>query len=179
MYFDDTIYHIYNRGAHRINIYRSEFQYNYFLKLLEKYKAKYRIKILAYCLMPNHFHLLLKQQENGSISRFIQTTCNAYVQTFNKMEDHSGTIFQGAVKWIAVESDEYIFQLVAYIHHNPVAAGLVKKPELWEFSDFQQWAGMKTFQYDGKILRDTYFSEPKEYLELMKEYQNTKLLSKF
>ena len=73
MYLDNNIYHIYNRGAHRLNIYQSEFQYNYFLQLLEKYKTKYRIDILAYCLMQNHYHLLLKQKENGSISRLIQT----------------------------------------------------------------------------------------------------------
>ena len=152
MYLDNNIYHIYNRGAHRLNIYQSEFQYNYFLQLLEKYKTKYRIDILAYCLMPNHYHLLLKQKENGSISRLIQTIWNAYVQAFNIMEDHSGTIFQGAVKGITVESDEYLSQLISYIHNNPVASGLVKRPELWNFSDYREWIDMKPFRFDGMFI---------------------------
>jgi REP element-mobilizing transposase RayT len=174
MYLDNNIYHIYNRGAHRLNIYHSEYQYYYFLQLLEKYKAKYLIEILAYCLMPNHYHLILKQNENGSISRFIQTACNAYVQAFNKMEGHSGTIFQGAVKGIAVESDEYLIQLILYIHNNPVAAGLVKRPELWTFSDYREWIDIKPFCFDGKALRDIYFIESKEYFELMKVYKEDK-----
>ncbi|RPI00858.1 MAG: transposase [Ignavibacteriae bacterium] len=171
MYLDDMFYHIYNRGAHRSNIYNSAFQFNYFLKLLERYRVNYKIEISAYCLMPNHYHFLLKQKKDGSISRFIQTLCNAYVQAFNNIENHSGTIFQGAVKGIAVVSDEHLIQLISYIHNNPVAAGLVNKPELWKYSDYGEWIGIKQFRFDGKALRDMYFSSTDEYVDLMKVHQ--------
>jgi putative transposase len=83
MYLDDYLYHVYNRGAHKLDIFRSEFQYNLYLNLVEKYKVKYKVDVFAYCLMPNHFHLLLKQNNSGSISRFLQTLLNSYVQAFN------------------------------------------------------------------------------------------------
>ena len=82
------------------------------------------------------------------------------------MEDHSGTIFQGAVKGITVESDEYLSQLISYIHNNPVASGLVKRPELWNFSDYREWIDMKPFRFDGKALWDVYFSEAKKFRKI-------------
>jgi hypothetical protein len=125
--------------------------------------------------MPNHFHLMLQQCEGGSISRFLQTTFNAYVQAFNRMENHSGTIFQGAAKGILIDSDEYVVQLIAYIHYNPIAAGFVKAQELWRYSDYQEWIDMKPFRFDGKVLRDLYFDNAKRYRELMKAYEQQKI----
>jgi putative transposase len=107
--------------------------------------------------MPNHYHFLLRQQEGGSISRFIQTTFNACVQALKKMEEHSGTIFQGTAKIVAVETDEYLYQLVSYIHFNPVKTGLTSSPELWEFSDYWQWIGLQPFLFDRKDLLGNLF----------------------
>jgi putative transposase len=188
MYLDNQLYHVYNRGAHRLNIFRSDFQYRYCLDLLKKYRTQYQIDISAYCLMPNHFHFLLRQQEGGSISRFIQTTFNAYVQAFNKMEEHSGTIFQGAAKSTPVETDEHLYHLVAYIHFNPVKARLTRKLELWEFSDYRQWIGLHPFLFDGNDLRESLFkvAQPEhgnlekaslEYHDFMKTYQEEKVFT--
>ena len=178
MYLDDHLYHVYNRGAHKLDIFRSEFQYNLCLNLLEKYKAKYRIHVHAYCLMPNHYHLLLKQNNGGSISRFLQTLFNAYVQAFNQIEEHSGTIFQGAAKSIQVENDEYAYQLVAYIHYNPVAARLVRNPEVWQFSDYKEWIGKRPFRFEGYDLLKLFFGNSKEYNKFIETYQEEKTLSK-
>jgi REP element-mobilizing transposase RayT len=66
--------------------------------------------------MPNHYHLLVRQEEGGSISRYLQTTFNAYVQYFNVLEGHSGTLFQGPAKSRAIETDTDFLQVVRYIH---------------------------------------------------------------
>jgi putative transposase len=176
MYLSDTLYHVYNRGAHRSNIFDSEFQYNFCLQLFEKYKTKYGVNILAYCLMPNHYHLLLKQCEGGSISRFLQTTFNAYTQSFNQLENHSGTIFQGAAKGIQVDSDEYAVHLVGYIHCNPYVAGLAKTPEGWIFSDCQEWMGLRNFRYGDNGLMELYFKDGKDYKEFLDNYKEAKIV---
>jgi hypothetical protein len=127
--------------------------------------------------MPNHYHLLLGQQEGGSISRFLQTTFNAYVHTFNLIENHSGTIFQGAARGIQIQNEESICRIVPYIHHNPVAARFVKSPELWKFSDYSEWIGKRQFRFDGKDILSPYFENSQEYAEFMKRYQVEKTLS--
>jgi hypothetical protein len=128
--------------------------------------------------MPNHYHLLLTQNNGGSVSRFLQTLFNAYVQAFNQIEKHSGTIFQGAAKNIQVENDEYAYQLIAYIHNNPVAARLVRNPELWQFSDCKEWLGKRPLRFDGYNLLKLFYENSNEYSKFMKTYQEEKTLSK-
>ena len=175
IYSDNYFYHVYNRGAYRLDIFRSEFHYSYCLSLLQKYKKKYNVGIIAYCFMPNHYHFLLRQHEGGSISRFIQTTFNAYVQKFNRLEHRIGTIFQGTAKGIQVEDEEYICRLICYIHFNPVAAGLAASPDLWKYSDYNEWIGNREFMFDGKDLLPEYFETPQNYCGSMLNYQNNEI----
>lgn len=169
-YEDGKCYHVYNRGANKQNIFLRSGNYSYCLSLIRKYIPKYRVAVMAYCLMPNHYHFILRQGDNGSISRFIQTTFNAYSQAVNLSTGHSGTLFQGRVKGLEITSDEYAVRLARYIHFNPVAAGIVKKPEAWEFSDYLDWAGIRQGRLSDLTLRDTYYNTPEEYRALMNEY---------
>jgi hypothetical protein len=124
--------------------------------------------------MPNHFHLILQQREGGTISRFLQTTFNAYVQAYNRMENHSGTILEGAARKILIDTDTYTIQLAAYIHNNPVVAHLAKSPDKWKFSDCKEWMGEKPFRFEGKSLLECYFTDTKEYANFLKVYQQEK-----
>lgn len=169
-YEDGKYYHVYNRGANRQNIFMNHDDHNLWLRLIGKYLSQYRVSVIAYCLMPNHYHLLLRQNENGSISRFIQTVFNAYSQAINLSTGHSGTLFQGRAKGLVITSDQYAVRLARYIHHNPVAAGLAQKPEAWEFSDYLDWAGIRKEGLSDLSLRDTYYENPREYKTLMDEY---------
>ncbi|MFA5832870.1 MAG: transposase [Bacteroidota bacterium] len=90
-YENEKYYHVYNRGANRQNIFLKNENYEYCINLLLKYSPQYHVSIFAYCLMPNYYHLLLRQNGNGSIGRFIQTVFNSYTQAFNKITSHSGT----------------------------------------------------------------------------------------
>jgi putative transposase len=175
MYHDDTIYHIYNRGAHRSNIFLTDYHYKYLLQLMDRYRQQYHVEMYAYCLMPNHYHFLMRQRAGTSLSRFLQTTFNAYTQAFNKMESHSGTIFEGAAKRITVEDDSYLVQLIGYIHYNPVAAGLSQAPEMWVHSDCREWLGEIPFRFDGKLLQQQYFQDKQGYRDFLDSYQQEKV----
>ena len=182
-YQSHSYYHIYNRGAHKKKIFFSKEQYVYCLKLLNKYADKYAVYILAYCLMPNHYHLVLQQNENGSISKFIQTSFNAFSQTINLLEQHSGTLFQGKAKAKLIDSDESVVHVIRYLHLNPVKAGLVKRPEDWPFSDYCEWVnshshlpkvylGLKRPSEGFQRFRDSIFTDGKEYERFVDEYRN-------
>ena len=180
-YQDHFFYHIYNRGAHKEKIFFSEEHYLRCLNLLHKYADKYAVSIIAYCLMPNHYHLILQQKENGSISRCLQTTFNAYSQTVNLMVGHSGTLFQGKAKSKLIDSDEYVLQVIRYVHLNPVSAGLVQKPEDWHFSDYREWiketgdfpkdTANRMVPSEGDKLRAAYFASAKEYKQFVEDYE--------
>lgn len=168
-YLDQETYHVYNRGAHRFPIFLCDENYYYCLRLLFKYATRYMVAVLGYCLMPNHFHLLLWQKTGGSISRFIQATFNAYSQAINKRTGHSGTLFQGKAKGLRVDSDHYALEVIRYIHLNPVAAGFVSDPADWEFSDYIQWISGMSDGLTDLSLRKEYFDSGKDYARFVSE----------
>jgi REP element-mobilizing transposase RayT len=163
------------------------------MRLIDNYFSHYRVSIEAFCLMPNHYHMLVQQMEGGSISRFIQTTCNAYVQGFNVQMEHSGALFQGKAKALEVDNDEYAVRLCRYIHLNPVVAGLVSTPEQWEWSDYREWiddrsnppsdlrkvSELKPSDLPKVSLRDIYFESGKAYAEFVSLGQEEQELKKY
>ena len=88
-------YHIYNRGANRETIFREDANYLFLLKRLSEQVMKKKISVVAYCLMPNHYHFLLRQDSNAAISELIQAIFNSYSKAFNKKYNRSGTLFEG------------------------------------------------------------------------------------
>ena len=137
-------YHVYNRGAIRQALFHRPDAYYSFLTYMTRYAEKYKVTIVAVCLMPNHFHLLIRVEEGGDVSAFMCRLCHAYSRRLNKMLDRSGTAFQGRfnAKW--VEDDAYFHQLCLYILANPVKAGLVEHPLHWQFSSFAETVAKTT-----------------------------------
>ncbi|MGH7828168.1 MAG: transposase [Candidatus Binatia bacterium] len=127
------LYHVIVRGNQRRRTFRVDADYKAYLQRLEKYSAKFSIRIYAYCLMPNHVHLLL---ETGSIplAKFMQGLQQSYTQYFNRKYRKVGHLFQGRYKAIICEKDRYLLSLVRYIHLNPIRAGLAKRPEAYGYS---------------------------------------------
>jgi putative transposase len=166
-YQDGHTYHIFNRGAHQFTIFRRTRHYRKCIELLLKYSAHYDVSLVAYCLMPNHYHLIATQQKSGSISRFLQTTFNSFVQYYNVSESHSGTLFQGAAKSTWIDTDDYLLRSLRYVHMNPVSAKLVKKASEWEFSDCRVWVGYSDVAFPGRTIRDQFFKDGKGYLEFL------------
>lgn len=177
-YLDGQYYHVYNRGSRKGNIFFSEENYSYLLRLIKANAKKCSTSIVAYCLMPNHYHLLLFQQEGGSISKTLQTTINSYVQAVNKKYDFSGSLFESKAKSILVETDRYVVHLARYIHLNPVKARLVLRPDEWMYSDYSRWVGTNNLSDGFKpsdrfvALRDSYFGGGDNYRKFVEEYDH-------
>lgn len=113
-------YHVYNRGHNKQVIFYDAKDYQRYLKRLGEYLGKHEVTLLAYCLMPNHIHLLLRQDGEGSVDQFIHRLHTAYTMYFNKKYDKVGAVFQGRFKAKKIDTDEYLLHVSRYIHINPV-----------------------------------------------------------
>ena len=121
-------YHIYNRALDGQALFGAERDYVRCLWLIKQNARRYEVSVIAYCLMPTHYHLILRQDGKMPVSRFVQTVFNAYVQAVNKLRERRGPLFEGRFRCRAIEDDEYLLQVCRYIHLNPVKAGLVASP---------------------------------------------------
>ena len=167
-------YHIYNRGNSKKVIFHDVADYNHFIKLLFILNTNRSVKIRniskdffdfdredtlvnigAYCLMPNHFHLLMNQTENGSISKFMLKLTTAYSMYYNIKYERTGSLFEGKFKSEYVDNDRYLKYLFSYIHLNPIK--LIKKD--WKEKGIGDKG--KAIEYLGKYKYSSYL----DYLE--------------
>ena len=127
------LYHVIVRGNQRRKTFRTDDDYKAYLDRLDKYRAQCRVRIYAYCLMPNHVHLLV---ETGAtpLAKFMQGVQQSYTQYFNRRYCKVGHLFQGRYKAIICERDKYLHALIRYIHLNPLRAKLVTRPERYAYS---------------------------------------------
>ncbi len=169
-YKPEHYYHVYNRGVRKQKIFFEVENYQYLINLFSKYSSQYRVTIAAYCLMPNHYHLVLKQYESGSIGSFLRTAFNAYTQAVNRRYGLEGTLFQSQAKAKHIDSDSYCVQVIRYIHLNPVTAGIVKNPEEWEYSNYSEWVGRRMGLLIDNELKNAYFKNDGEYQLFVNEY---------
>lgn len=132
-------YHLYNRGVAGGPIFFNSANYEYCLKLMQRYSRPHGAAVIAYCLTPNHYHLLVRQDTDEPLSTFIQVLFNAYVQGVNQQQGRRGPLFEGRLRHAWVDHDEYLIHLCRYIHLNPVRAKLVPSPEKWPYSDYSHW----------------------------------------
>lgn len=134
-YVEDTFYHIYNRGVEKRVIFLDDHDYNTFIFYLKLYLSppgfdkKQRIRktfhnditLHSFCLMPNHFHLLIHQQKPTDITNFMRALSTSYSMYFNKKYKRVGSLFQGKYRAAVVDNDSYLIALSRYIHHNPTS----------------------------------------------------------
>jgi putative transposase len=113
-----------NRGRRGEKIFEDKDDYTAFIALLKEIVETYNVRISAYSLMQNHYHLLV-QTPDGNISRSMRHLNGVYTQRFNRTHHYDGQLFRGRYKSILVEGDSYLLELVRYIHRNPLEAGLV------------------------------------------------------
>lgn len=167
-FVNDHIYHIYNRGVAKQTIFHDKQDYSHFLSTLSFYleenpKTKFSavskkqcheilsrepkqalVEILAYCLMPNHFHLIIKQLIENGITTFIRRSSNSYAHAYNMRYNRVGTIFQGRFSAILVENDEQLLHLSRYIHLNPFVAKLSNNPIDYLWSSYDSYIQNKS-----------------------------------
>lgn len=163
MHLADHYYHVYNRGCNRQRIFANDGNYVYLLRRCQSFLADSPLTVIAYCLMPNHYHFLLRPEEDGALSRFIQRLFNSYTQAFNRQQGRSGTLFEGRAKTVLVDTDEYVLHVCRYIHLNPVRAGLVTHPGLWRYSNYLEWVQQRAGTLVDRDFVRQYFATPADY----------------
>jgi len=136
------LYHIIARGNNRQNIFHTNEDFKKFLSLLLTQKAKLGFYLYAYCLMSNHFHLLIERQAEP-IGRIMLRVLTGYSQYYNRKYRKVGHVFQGRHKAILCEADRYLGELVRYIHLNPVRAKMVRKAERYPWSSQKAYLGIE------------------------------------
>ena len=128
-----VLYHVIVRGNQRQKTFTAESDYQAYIERLARYRKKYDYVLHAYCLMPNHVHLLVESSEQP-LAKFMQGLQQSYSQYFNLRHRKTGHVFEGRYKAILCQKDQYLLQLIRYIHLNPVRAGMVRSPKRYRYS---------------------------------------------
>jgi len=139
--YPGAVYHVTSRGNARNAIYVDDGDREAFLRVLHSVITRYGWVCHSYCLMGNHYHLLLETPE-ANLSQGMRQLNGVYTQTYNKRHGFVGHLFQGRFKSILVEKDSYLLSLCRYIVQNPVAAQLTQTPDEWIWSSFRATAGL-------------------------------------
>ncbi|RJQ36949.1 hypothetical protein C4559_04435 [Candidatus Microgenomates bacterium] len=182
---NDQIYHVFNRGVERRTVFGTQwefkraldvfkfyrfsnlpFRFSQLLKLPKEERERIiseintnakLVEIISFCLMPNHFHFILKQLQSGGIKKFISNFSNSYSKYFNTKHERIGPLFEGIFKAVLVESDEQLIHLSRYIHLNPVSSFLIPNEKLENYI----WSSLPEYLEnidDGICSKDTVLS---------------------
>ncbi|MBI5626428.1 MAG: transposase [Nitrosomonadales bacterium] len=153
--FPDALYHVTARGDRREDIFEDDLDRQAFLDTLEQVITQFNWICYAWCLMDNHYHLLI-QTPDVNLSKGMRQLNGVYTQASNRRHLRVGHLFQGRFKAILVESDAYLLELARYVVLNPVRAGMVKKPADWEWSSYRASLGLEPappwFAVDGLLV---------------------------
>lgn len=190
------IYHIYNRGVGKMKIFENEKDFKVFLYRLKEnllpekkepeniilrkkvYKRKLlppnSFNLICYCLMPNHFHLLIQQNTDLPLSKLISKVCTGYSMYFNKKHDRVGVLFQDAFKAVRIENNEQLLWTSLYVHENPQKSGLVKNLKDYEWSSFLDYMEPNRNTLCKKDILLDQFNSTESYLKYFKNPEENK-----
>jgi putative transposase len=136
--YPDAWYHVMNRGRSKVQIFCSREDYSAFIEILKEASSLWKVRVAAYCLMSNHYHLLVQTPE-ANLSRYMRHINGIYTQYFNRTHKSDGQLFRGRYKSIVIDGDSYLLELVRYTHRNPLHAGLVKRLEDYSWSSHRAY----------------------------------------
>ncbi len=178
-----TFYHVYARGHGKMDIYRDNEDYRVFLNLLKRYlgteaqkdscgrtynNLKGKVDLICYCLMKNHFHLLIYQFESGSMTKLMHGVITCYSRYFNKKYSLSGALFETTYKASIIGTDEYFLHISRYIHLNPV------NWREYEYSSIGYYSDKRSSDWISTHWVDAMFSSSKEYFAFISDYEGCK-----
>ncbi len=166
-------YHLYNRGVNRQPIFFEQENWGYFIKRLRHYCLPDLIEIVAYCLMPNHYHILAYLKDDNLSKKIIQPFTVSYTKAVNRQQDRVGPVFQGVFKAKLVDKNEYLLHLSRYIHLNPVLVGIASNPESWTFSSYQDYIGLRNGTLSKPHIVLSQFSSRPAYAKFVRSYTET------
>lgn len=188
-------YHIYNRGSEKRSIYQQSRDYKRFQQTFYYYqfpgpKPRFSnfiktdlfktpfetkiVEIICYCLMPNHFHFLVKQLKDNGISIFMSQLSNSYTKFFNTKYKRVGPLLQGAFKAVLIESQEQLIHVSRYIHLNPVVSGLTKRLDDYSWSSYLEYTQANSLFCNPNEILNLFPSEKyKQFVEDQIDYGTT------
>ena len=173
--YPDAVYHVMNRGLNRKRVFLDKKDYEVFLATIEEGCRLFNVNAHAYCLMPNHYHILVCTPL-GNISRFMRHLNGVYTQRFNRSHHRDGPLFRGRYKGILVQKDSYLLEVVRYIHKNPVKAKIVERLSQFKWSSHKSYLGQQgsLTGLDAKFVLKYFSHKPKAAIELYRRFMGEK-----
>jgi putative transposase len=133
----NVCYHIIHRGNQKQKIFLEDVDFETYLQMLLHYKRKYAFKLYAYCLMPNHIHLIIEVKRVNDLAKIIQGVSLTYTLWFNKKYGKVGHLWQGRFKNKVIQKDRYLIDCLSYVEYNPVRASLTSSPNDYRWSSWK------------------------------------------
>jgi putative transposase len=165
VYPDGLAFHVINRGNKRSRIFLGASDYDDFLDAMAKAAEQTEMRVLAFCLMTNHWHLVLWPRKSADMSAYMQKLMNRHLRVYQRRHGTVGTghVYQGRFKSVPIEDERQLLTVCRYVNANPVAAGLVDRAEAWPWSDISSSAAR-----DGTPLVSEWPSpRPADWLEMV------------
>jgi len=141
---DNGIYHILNRGHNKDTIFKETDDFNRFKDMIRKYKESLSFDVYHYCLMPNHFHLLIRIFEAKDLPAIMKGICQSYANHYRRTHGRIGYLFQNRYKSIYIDRDAYLLECARYIERNPLRANMIKNLSEYPWSSYNHYVGNRT-----------------------------------
>ena len=179
-YVEGSYYHVFNRGVGKRCIYKDDEDYTVFTRLLARYLVKERpvdssgreyadlrgqVELNAYCLMPNHFHMLVQLKEHEGMTKLMQGVCTAYTMYFNKKYKRVGPLFQDRFKASKIDNDAYLQHISRYIHLNP------EDYKGWEYSSLKYYLDDSSVSWLTVAPIKSMFNSTQDYSNFLRDYK--------
>ncbi len=162
-----AFYHLYNHSAKGELLFRDEEDYRNCIGLMRQLISPDFFAVCAYCLMPNHYHILIYQHTDQQVNKPFFQIWQRYSRYYNHKYNEFGSIFCQKLQHAWVSNDSYLVNLCVYIHMNPVSAGIVDKPGDWLWSDYLDWIGERKDPMFNPLVRDLFVSDPEAYRKII------------
>ena len=161
-------YHVLNRGNGRTRVFHKDEDYQAFVDLIAKANQRIPMRVMGYCLMPNHFHLMVRPFGDGELSTWMQWLMTSHVRRYHAHYHSSGHVWQGRFKSFIVQKDEHFLKAMRYVERNALKAGLVKRAQNWRFGSLY-W---RTAGRQLGLLSDWPVQRPRRWREMVNRPQN-------
>jgi putative transposase len=158
-------YHVLNRANGRSRIFGKKLDFVAFEQVLAETLERHRMRILAYCIMPNHWHFVVWPHEDGDLPRFMQWLTLTHTQRWHAHHDTVGTghLYQGRYKCFPIQGGQHLLRVLRYVERNPVRAGLVTRAEEWQWSSL--WRRVRGIAEEPKLLHKWPIRLPEDWLD--------------
>ena len=165
------VFHVWNRAVDRKRIFAKDADYSAFERILEETLESYPMRICAYCLMPNHWHLVLWPEHDGELAAFMQRLTISHVRCWQEHRHRVGYghLYQGRYKSFPIETDEYLYQVLRYVERNALRANLVPRAEDWRWGSL--WRQVNGSQAQAALLSEWPLARPRQWKALVNKPQ--------